>query len=253
MNSGIKTSLVLVAQLILLLVNQVFFYSCKNDKAESDFLSTGNVQLNITHEVDGGAIFFDSLIYQNAAGNYYSVSRLQYYLSNAVLKTATGKAVFTKGLHYIDATRGVEKITLQQIPVGTYTSIQFLIGLDSLTNQSYSLPNTLDNINMSWPDVMGGGYHFIKLEGQYLNTNGAPKGYAVHLGTNAALVNHQPLNIMLTVEQNKTSQLTLAMNINAWYTQPHNFNFNTDGNYTMGIPELMQIIRNNGKDVFEIK
>lgn len=253
MNSGIKTPLVLVAQLALLLVNQVFFYSCKNDKEERDFLSTGNVQLNITHEVDDVALLFDSLIYQNAAGNAFSVTRLQYYLSDAVLKTANGNTVFTKGFHYIDATRGDENITLQNIPAGIYTSIQFLIGLDSVTNQSYSLPNTLDNINMSWPDVMGGGYHFIKLEGQYLNTNGAPKGYAVHLGTNAALVRHQPLNILLTVEQNKTSQLTLAMNINAWYTQPYNFNFNTDGNYTMGIPELMQIIRNNGKDVFEIK
>jgi hypothetical protein len=253
MNSGIKTPLVLMAQLTLLLVNQFFFYSCKNDKEETDFLSTGNVQLNITHEVDGEALLFDSLIYQNAAGNYYSVSRLQYYLSNAVLKTATGKTVFTKGFHYIDATRGDEKITLPNIPAGTYTSIQFLIGLDSLTNQSYNLPNTLDNINMSWPDVMGGGYHFIKLEGQYLNTNGAPKGYAMHLGTNAALVRHQPLNILLTVEQNKTSQLTLAMNINAWYTQPYNYNFITDGNYTMGIPELMQLIRNNGKDVFETR
>ena len=38
---------------------------------------------------------------------------------------------------------------------------------------------------MAWPDVMGGGYHFLKLEGHY-KKDSLLAGYAMHIGQNGS-------------------------------------------------------------------
>ena len=42
---------------------------------------------------------------------------------------------------------------------------------------------------MAWPTAMGGGYHFMKVEGHYLDTSNTIQGFAIHLGKNNNLVN----------------------------------------------------------------
>lgn len=227
--------------------------SCTKDESPHQ-PHTGTLAIHLRYEVDQKALSPDSLQYTNAAGNAYSVTRLQYYISQIVLTTASGNQFIHDGIFYVDALRDSEHtLYLNNVPPNTYTSIQFFIGLHAACNVSNSLPATLDNLNMSWPDVMGGGYHFLKLEGNYLNNNGAPKGYAVHLGTNEAIVLHHPLQVLVPVSEHTPCEITLHMNLNEWYTHPDVFNFNTDGNYTMGIPELMQKIAKNGKDIFHVE
>jgi hypothetical protein len=117
-------------------------------------------------------------------------------------------------------------------------------------NKTDALPANTENISMVWPDAMGGGYHFMKMEGYFKDGTTTP-GYAMHLGTNACKFNckvYSSINI-----NNDTHNLNMEMNINEWYRNPQNFNFNTDGNYIMGNMPLMMKIVNNGFDVFKIK
>jgi hypothetical protein len=50
------------------------------------------------------------------------------------------------------------------------------------------LSTTLDNLNMAWPTAMGGGYHFLKMEGHYLDSLNTNQGYAIHIGKNENLM-----------------------------------------------------------------
>ena len=100
---------------------------------------------------------------------------------------------------------------------------------------------------MAWPDVMGGGYHFMKLEGHFKKPADQPAGYAMHLGDNGYQVDLSfPIEFEITTEG-----ITLVADIDAmqWFTNPYDFDFDVDGNYTMGIGPLMDKLTQNGQTV----
>ncbi len=243
-----KSKLLLITSLIF-----AFLVSCKKDE-DTIYkpIDTGELKIALGYHIDNKNLVYDTLQYQNAAGNKYSVTRVFYYISNLRLYKSDNSSNPIQSVTYVDAAKNNSEIRISGIPVGDYNAISFSIGLDTAYNKSNALPETVDNINMAWPDEMGGGYHFLKLEGHYLNASNQEKGYTVHLGTNAALVNHNKLIANIAITKNQTTSIGLKMNINEWFTGPYNYNFNTDGNYTMGDVILMQKIMNNGKDVFTI-
>lgn len=214
---------------------------------------TGTINLNLTHKVDGQLLLFDTLKYTNLANNNFSVTRVNYYLSNFKLTTNGVVKYISNQIVYIDARTQPIQIKLDNVPLGTYESLSFNIGIDAANNQHGMIPNTDENIGMIWPEAMGGGYHFLKLEGQFLTPSNDRKGYAVHTGLNAYLINHNPITTSTTVNENQTSTIGLTMNINEWYKNPYTYNLFTDGNYTMGDSTTMMKITNNGKDVFYVE
>lgn len=227
--------------------------ACEKDPdANPIIVPTGNIAITVHYRIDGMPLQYDTMRYQNQAGNKYSVTRLFYYLSGFRYFGSSVNAA-SDSVYYMDAAQGSVTITMQGIKTGTYSGFDFLIGLDSSVNKTGALPDTYENINMAWPDVMGGGYHFMKFEGHYLDGGGLEKGFTVHLGNNPYLVRHQLMNKDFSISEGQTTQLDITMNLNEWFTQPYNYNFLTDGNYTMGNGPLMQLISNNGKDVFTVQ
>ena len=209
----------------------------------------GSVNLTMEYKVDDVPLVPDSMIYQNKAGNQYSVNKLEYYLSNFELKKSDGRTIKVKGIYYINAfSTSWNRFLLDSIPVGTYDSLSFYVGLDSAQNLTDYLPNTTENANMFWPVPMGGGYHFMKMEGYYSDASGNNSGYAMHLGRNMNVVKvNIPMNFIVKY---KNEEGKLKMNINEWYRNPNDFNFDTDGRYIMGDGVAMQKIAQNGKSAF---
>lgn len=213
----------------------------------------GILNIQIAHEVDGNSLVFDSMIYQNKANNLYSISKVNYYISNVKLWGKNNSDYLFDSIMFIDASLKSINLNLSRVPVGNYQSISFNIGIDAARNIHNAIPNSPENISMLWPDVMGGGYHFLKLEGKYLDSLKNEKGIAIHIGLNSSLVNHHPINSDIKIVENNTSSVKLAMNLNEWFMNPYTFDFNRDGNYTMGDSTAMNFIKNNGNDVFYAK
>ncbi len=235
-----------------LLAGVVLLTSCKRDtKVEDDPQpKNNNVMVSLSFECDGKAITKDVFDYTNDAGNNYSVNRLQFYLSEFVFKQSNGTEVTDESAIYVDyfENKGMN-FTLGKIPFGEYDEIRFCIGLPPSLNVTDALPNTLDNVNMAWPVMMGGGYHFMKMEGNF-NTPSSTYGYAVHLGKNAFLVRIKILQHFSFSTSNQ--KLNMKMNINEWFRNPHLYNLDVDGNYTMANDTLMAKIAENGTDVFTL-
>lgn len=190
----------------------------------------------------------DTIQYQNAAGNTYSVTRLEYYISNVRFVSDDGDTSAFDAIHYVNPLRQIGESWEVEIPEGNYRSLSFNIGLTPEKNVSYSLAPTAENINMAWPDVMGGGYHFMKFEGHYLDDQSEKNGFAMHLGMNMWLV-EVTIPISLSIVSNPIT-VTLSMDVNEWFDHPHIYDFNKQGNYTMGVDSLMQKLAENGRNVF---
>lgn len=220
---------------------------------EEPVVPKGILNIQISHEVDGKGLVFDSMLYRNKANNFYSVSRVNYYITNVKLWGKNNNDYLFDSIMFIDASLKQINLILSRVPVGNYQSISFNIGIDAARNIHNAIPNNPENISMLWPDVMGGGYHFLKLEGKYLDSVNVEKGIAIHIGLNSSLVLQNPIIKDMSVLENKTASLALAMNLNEWFTNPYTFDFNKDGNYTMGDSTAMNHIKNNGNDVFYAK
>lgn len=235
--------------LVLGLIMVLFVASCKKGNEPEPTIHTQQIDLSISYKVDEESFMENCMMYQNKAGNEYSITKLVYYISQVSLIKADSGKVLLKNYHYVDAMNSSSNLlVLKDVPVGNYIGISFNIGLDSAQNISDGLPATTDNVNMKWPNPMGGGYHFLKLEGYYKDTTATP-GYAMHLGTNSCLV---PIKLFKPINVTTDSKipLGLVMNINEWYKNPTTFDFNKDGNYIMGNAAAMKKITDNGRDVF---
>jgi hypothetical protein len=111
---------------------------------------------------------------------------------------------------------------------------------------------------MVWPAPLGGGYHYSKCEGFYLNAQGAQAGYATHMGrvrrdTDTEDHHHfftVNLSIALSVDGD-TSTLPIVMDVNQWYEEPNTYDF-PEIPMIMGDLDRQRMLMENGPTVFSV-
>ncbi len=235
-------------KLWLLAVLILLISACKKDNDEEPAPTSNTLSVQLTFNHDGTPLMFDTIMFQQAAGYQMSITRLQFYISNIRLIKEDSTLVDISDYQYVDARDGTThsfKLTLPE--TGHYIGLKLEVGLDSAHNITDALPAQTIHQNMAWPEMMGGGYHFMKFEGQYVDSTGT-YGYAMHVGTNPYLVNCVvPDHFNLTAG---TNSLVLAMNVNEWFKNPALYDFNIDGNYSMGVMAAMMKLKQNGTDIF---
>ena len=223
-----------------------------NKDTTNNTVTSGGITVKVNYKVGNQPLIFDTVAFTNEAGNQYNVEKLQYYLSGFRFYKDNKLKFTSLEVFYLDArvdsTATFALTKLAGMHTDTYDSVSFYIGVDPVVNISNSLPQTLANIDMGWPDMMGGGYHFLKMEGHWKD-NGSYSGYAMHMGSNYYQAK-AGVKCSLVVGQAANATLSMTMNINEWFSNPHTYNFATDGVFTMGNAVLMQKLTDNGADVF---
>ena len=227
------------------------FSSCAKDDDDSPAPAGTDVTINVKHVVDGADLVFNDLKYTNAAGNQYKVSRLDYYLSDFTFINSNGSEYKPKFVPFlVKASKTDISFVISKVLPGNYTGFRFMVGIPSDANVTGSLENTLDNYNMEWPIALDGGYHFMKFEGNYKDDKNIERGFTVHLGQNGMQsVNSFPTSAV-TISSSPKTTIELTMNLNEWFENPHVFDFNVDGNYTMAVDSLMEKVSENGQSCF---
>lgn len=249
---------------LLVIVLALMMAACTkpNEKAE--------INLILDYEVNGKSLVTDSLCYENEAGNQFLITEIQWFLSNIELKNEAGDWIMlhqtglsdtfdVSRVYYID-TDIPESQTLHSSPVkvGHYTAIRFTFGLDESDNQTGLFTDPPES-EMFWPDMLGGGYHYMKLNGKYLNAEGRLAPMAIHLGIgqnedctelyqNYFIVE---LPIDFTVKVNTENQLDLTMVIDNWFRNPNTIDFDELGSHIMQNQTAQRLLSGNGKDVFK--
>jgi hypothetical protein len=229
----------------------LFIHSCKKDLVNPDVINS--VSFDISHNVDGNALQLDNISYVNANNDVFSVINLRYFISNIYLHRGNDSTLL-KDYHYVDI-RDVSTLSFtskQQIINGTYDYISLIIGLNETQNVNGYFVNPPE-VNMAWPTPMGGGYHYMQLEGKF-DSAGTVKNYNLHTGKlmGAHRYIHMKLSSSYLIATGDDLNVTLTMNINEWLKNPTIYDFNIYGESIMGNATAQTIAQQNGADVFSI-
>lgn len=230
-----------------LFVIVVVFSSCKKDKEIG-------VTINFEHTAEGELVDFENIIYTNAAGNNFSVETIKYFISDITLIDDEGGEEVIAMYFYVDArdqnllSQSIhEKISNKQ-----YEKIKFVFGFTNERNESFMFKNHPEAA-MEWPEPMGGGYHYMKLEGKF-NDQDQISSYNIHTGMLNGSANYFTVELPLDmVVEDGTLQINLEMQIENWFTSPNNFDFVNITSGMMGNQNAQTLIQENGSDVFKIK
>lgn len=259
-----------ITQLLIFCFAILLFVSC-TDKEE-----TGTVTIQFEHVVGGSIpgpmpLMLNELSYYNRADNLYQVNEVKYFISKMRLIGYEDNYFSIKqdrGIHYVDLIYpNTTTWELKDIPAGSYKAVQFVFGLDEEDNVSNSFPNPPE-CNFFWPEHLGGGYHYMQINGKWEIEPGTLKNFNFHTGIGQLYRNNVitidsifayihnyfvvTLPINFEVEKNQNSTLGLVMDINEWFQNPYVYDHNVYGTSIMQNQEAQQIIRENGRTVFGI-
>ena len=208
--------------------------------------------------LDDHSCCISSLNYENTAQEEYNIQTLKYIISDLALHSNNGDTLLLKEVHYIDVNSTNTLIyEITDLQEGNYSSISFTMGLSNENNISNKYVNETFHSPMIWPDLLGGGYHYMKLEGAYNNDS---TFYNTHTGALGSS-NIDPLrqdysfnvseNISINITDRSRNRITINMEINNWYNNPYTINLASG--IMADSAKQMKIYQNGIQDVFSIE
>lgn len=256
--------------LTALVLSSILLISCKEEKPVP---AIGGLQITFNHVVDNQPMEINEMKYTNTAGNQYEVAEVKYFISELKLHKQGTVVTFDQGnkIHYTDS-RDIESLRWNagtNIPAGTYDSLTFTFGLSEEINKSFLFVNPPE-VNMAWPQALGGGYHYMMLNGFWLDTLNQRRPINFHLGIGQIYANNsgqveditsfvhnnftvRPAGQAFTIAEGTTLKLNLTMHIDSWFNTPFVYDHNDWGGAIMQKQEAMHQACMNGRDAFTIE
>jgi len=239
-----------LSKLTLLISSLVLLTACP----PKEQMQADHINLHFSHKVDTLTLIKDSLLYTNEAGQLYSIKNLHYLISDIKLTDEDGNTLQELvSEHFVSSDdESTYSLNLSDILLsGEYDNIEFTLGINSTRNISNLLVNETYHTQMFWPDMMGGGYHYMKLEGAFDNDS---TFYNIHtgasMGNDYSITKSFPINLT-SIENGNIHIIDINMNINNWFSNPNTITLSTDG--IMGnMQRQMELKQNGTEDVFGI-
>lgn len=248
---------------LLTIMTSIITSSCKKESEEE----TGTMTLKFTFSVDNETLQKDTMAYTNTAGNLYEVTEVKFFISDLTLiDNNNNRTTLTdnNSIHYID-NNITSTLTWQpkdEVKAGEYKAIEFRFGIKDEKNKTYTFLNPPES-NMAWPDILGGGYHYMMINGKW-QKNDTIAPFNFHLGRGQeydgeTITNFIDNSFVINVPNSAFDMtgngvtLTLDMNINKWFCEPEIFDFNIFGGAIMTNQTAQEVARKNGHNVFSIK
>lgn len=219
---------------ILLLLTWVILCSGTLAQAQTSS-SSATAHVRFSWQNHYAKTVFNLPVYSNVHGQSYSVSVLRYYVGNISLHREDGYSHILPGYHLIvhddqadDSYQPHDSIRVSGLPPGTYTSLSFTLGVDSVDNVGGPREGHLDPLlGMYW--TWSTGYIFFKMEGRS-SASPQPKNIIeYHLGGYQAPFNNiqrirLPLRRPLVAGKDAIS-LEIAFDLGAFVDQDGGIDF----------------------------
>ncbi|MFN5422697.1 MAG: MbnP family protein [bacterium] len=166
------------------------FSSCKKDNTVSYNSSVkAPISIEFDNIVGSADLLLDNQTYTNANNEQFSISMFKYFISNIVLtKTDGSKYPVPQDSSYflIDESNTSSLSPRVNVPEGEYTSLEFVLGVDSLRNTMdisrrtgvLDPTGTASGMYWSW----NSGYIFFKMEGSSPASTQVDNVFHYHIG-----------------------------------------------------------------------
>lgn len=243
---------------LLLLMVFIACLSCKDDDNEPE---SAMVQVQFNHQWNGEDIDFSTANdtqFQTAHGEMVGIERLRYLISDIIFTDGEGNLIILEEYHLVDMNeeRTFRYDTGIQVPTGVYSNVSFRFGFEDQDNRDGAYSD-LNAANWNVPSMLGGGYHFMQLEGRFINNDGQQLNYQFH--TIRAAQNPGPEVVTTdssfrvdlgTVEVLSSGQIAVNVDLAEWFKNPNQWNLSNL--YTMLMPnyEAQIMMSENGPSVF---
>lgn len=214
-----------------------------------------NVNLRFQNKVGDLPLIIDSVNYKNELNQDFTISKFKFYISNVSFKNTNGTTTVPSTSFLIDQEDSLSLSTNSiSIPSGIYSSIEFILGVDSLHNVSGAQPGALDVVNaMFW--TWNSGYIFMKLEGNSSFSNSPGHFFEYHIGgfkepynaiRKIKLTFDQPVEI----SKHKLTDILINVNVLEILQHPNSIDFSK--NSSIVEPFQSNIVSDNYEDIFSI-
>ena len=249
-------------RIILILFTCLLVASCSEDN--DDTTIQVNTTFNFTHNWDGTDVSnanFNTIQYTNANGEQQSITKLRYLISKITFQKSNGEKIILNGYNLVDVTNATNlsfKPSLK-IPSGSYTKVSFTFGFDNDDNYNNNYQD-LNSASWSVPAMLGGGYHFMQLEGKFIDNSATETGYAYH-AIRAVDNSKTPQEFQDTffevdlgaVTITNNAAFNIKMNIAEWFKNPNTWDLNVLNNMLMPNFDAQVMMYENGQNVFNLK
>jgi hypothetical protein len=186
-----KNIIYLWSALLFVTASTLSISSCSNNNTVVP-TEEGNFAIEFDNYIGSKNLVLNGTTYKNAAGEDFTVTMLNYYISNFKLLKADGSSytVPQDSSYFLikEADKASQTVKLKNIPAGQYTGVEFMIGVDSLRN-TLGLDKWYGVLDQGSHDAEGmywawnSGFIFLKMEGispaAPANVNGK---YRYHIG-----------------------------------------------------------------------
>lgn len=250
---------------VIILLTLVTLLACNKDErivkpepAPTPTIETQKITVQFNPNYKLLPLVYNQFIYKNSANDSFMVSKWKFYVSNIVLKGANVSYILRNSYYLVDlhdAEHGA--FTLTGIPAGNYTSIEFIVGIDSTRNVSGAQVGVLaQDAGMFWS--WNQGYIFLKLEGEFTNSIvTTPQLFSHHIGgfsgTNNCIVKAiVPFTATpLIITDNSQNKLSLNADLDTYLNGLVTIDMITFSAVSGG--RNAKIIATNYKDMFTVK
>ena len=236
------------------------FTSCNKDNGVSQV----QITFKFSHNWDGTAVSnanFNSIIYTNANGEDLSITKLRYLISKITFEKSSGETFILDGYNLVDVTNNTNQsfTPITTIPDGDYSKVSFTFGFDNDDNYN---ENYIDLNSASWnvPELLGGGYHYMQLEGKFIDNTTTETGYAYH--TIRAVDNSGATQVFQdtffevdlgAVNITNNATFNIEMNIAEWFKNPNTWDLNVLNQMLMPNSSAQIMMYENGQNVFNLE
>lgn len=246
---------------LLIFISVLSIMSCSEDK--NDNIAQANIVFSFKHSWGTSPITnsdFNTIQYTNADGEKLSIIKLRYLISKIKFESTNGEIFIMDGYSLVDVTNttNLTFTPTTKIPTGNYSKVSFLFGFNNDDNYQ----NYQDLNSASWivPEILGGGYHFMQLEGKFTDNTATEKGYAYHTiravdNSGSTLVFEDTFYEVdlgaVTINNNIT--FNINMDISEWFKNPNTWDLNLLNNMLMPNFDAQVLMFENGQNVFSLE
>lgn len=240
---------ILFSLLLLLLVSGCDLFGGNDDPEE------GFVEVTFEHYANDQPVMLDQSTHSSDAGHSFTITLLEYIVTDLALTHEDGAVTTLKASHYINKDNPeTSNVSSGALAPGKYTSVSFRFGIEGSQNVFGTLERTTSLDNMVWPMMMPMGdgsterYHYMRFEGRY----GSDGTFRIHNGPSGGGDYSFSVSLPIDLEiDGNTTNLQIDMHLEQWLTVPNVWDFDDYG-MIMGNPSAQALIQANGATVFHI-
>ena len=191
---------------------------------------TGQVKMEFFNMAGSSTLNMGNQWYENEHGDSFKVSKFNYYISNIRLNGSTSTYTESNSYHLVEQSDlTTTSFDMANVPYDTYTSVTFMIGVDSLHDVTGTQSGALDPINdMFWSWTTG--YIMMKFEGVSPRSTQTSGDILFHTGgftgaNNVLKTITVSFPQAITVTSNGENHIHLSADVLALFKSPHIIDF----------------------------